>query len=169
MRVKEINYITGDLFEFVARSKDGCIMIAHCCNDLGAWGAGFVVPLGARFPKARERYINWSLGKDTKTKIPFSLGNTQIVEVAPYTYVANMVAQHGVIGPSNPHPLSYEALERCIKNVGRSAEMVCSHLHCPKFGSKLAGGDWNKIEPLIEKYWITQGLRVTIYSLETQF
>lgn len=166
VRVKQIDYVVGDLFESIVNGKDGCVMIAHVCNDLGAWGAGFVVPLGRQFPVAEQRYRAWSKNRDPFTKVPFALGQSQVIEVAPYMFVANMVAQKGLIAPDNPHPLDYAALDSCMKKVADSAKMICSHLHCPKFGAGLAGGDWSKIEPLICKNWIGNGLRVTIYSLE---
>lgn len=31
-------------------------VIAHCVNTLGAWGAGFVVPLSKRYPQTKEYY-----------------------------------------------------------------------------------------------------------------
>ena len=68
----KIHYIIGDAtlpIETEAENR----LIVHCCNTLGAWGAGFVVPLGERYPSAKEEYKKfisqslhpkgWSLSK----------------------------------------------------------------------------------------------------------
>ena len=48
--MKTIKYLLGD-----ATSPDLSTrpLIAHICNDIGAWGKGFVVPLGQKYPKAK--------------------------------------------------------------------------------------------------------------------
>jgi len=39
----------------------------------------------------------------------------------------------------------------------------CS-VHGPRFGSALAGGDWKRIEEMIEKQLVAKGIPVTIYD-----
>jgi hypothetical protein len=46
-----ITYIVGDATDPQGQGKK---MIVHVCNDIGAWGLGFVVPLGTKFPKAKD-------------------------------------------------------------------------------------------------------------------
>jgi hypothetical protein len=36
----------------------------------------------------------------------------------------------------------------------------------PRIGRGLAGGEWSKIEPLIEKYLVGAGVAVTEYDFE---
>ena len=52
-----LSYVEGDLFDFL--NADHHVMIAHVCNDKGAWGSGFVVPLAKKYPTTRQEYINW--------------------------------------------------------------------------------------------------------------
>jgi hypothetical protein len=41
----QIQYIAGDA---TAPIGDGNKIIAHVCNDIGAWGAGFVLAISKR-------------------------------------------------------------------------------------------------------------------------
>jgi hypothetical protein len=38
-------------------------------------------------------------------------------------------------------------------------------IHCPLFGSKLAGGDWLFVETLIEDCWLRVGIPVFVHYL----
>lgn len=62
----KIHYIIGDAtlpIETEAENR----LIVHCCNTLGAWGAGFVVPLGRRYPLAKEGYKKFIEGNKGKS------------------------------------------------------------------------------------------------------
>jgi hypothetical protein len=48
-----LNYVIGDATE---PQGAGPKVLAHCCNDLGRWGAGFVVALGRRWPITKKAY-----------------------------------------------------------------------------------------------------------------
>jgi hypothetical protein len=161
----KINYITGDLFSFIPEDKP--IVVAHIVNDVGAFGGGFVVPLGKRFPAVKSQYLHWHRGTDaTMAGVPLMLGHNQVVYVDERITVCNMVAQHGLISPSNPHPIDYSALRSCMEVVADVANIEQAEIHAPKFGSLRSGGDWSVIEKLIEEIWIEAGISVTIYSLE---
>lgn len=150
-----ITYIEGDLFAAIKNSQDS-IIIPHVCNDVGAWGAGFVVPLGRQFPSSRDEYLKWHRGKD------FRLGEIQTVQIDNIC-VVNMVAQHSVGGP---RPLRYPALGKCIESVRDFIKSsFIGAIHAPMFGAGLAGGDWNFIEQMILDGWVNQGIPTTIYYL----
>ncbi|WP_230679619.1 hypothetical protein, partial [Streptococcus pneumoniae] len=60
------------------------IVIPHVCNDIGAWGKGFVVGLGVTYPITKESYLAWHRGEIlSHTHYPggykFKLGCTQFV------------------------------------------------------------------------------------------
>jgi len=153
-----ITYIKGDA---MVPQAAGPKLIVHICNDIGKWGKGFVLAVSKRWPHARQLYLDWYNGKrvdnPTKGKIVLTtgdceLGRVQLVEAIPYdTFVVNMVAQKGVGTGSKGPPIRYDALERCLE----ATEMLAGWLHCtvhmPRIGTGLAGGKWEKIEPLIEK------------------
>ena len=166
-----IQYKNGDLFEYISdKHLDPSvnIIIPHITNDIGAWGSGFVVPLGKQYPKAQDSYIKSYVDHDN-ANIPM-LGNCQIVDCGCNTYVANMCAQTGILGHStgdrnmvNMKPIRYAALVDCMRNVASFADANSCQIHCPKFGSDRAGGNWYFIEELIQEIW--EQFSVTVYIL----
>lgn len=153
-KAQQLKYIEGDMFS-VLESNPNKIIIPHICNSHGAWGAGFVVPLGRHFPKAKESYLAWAKERT------FVLGSTQIVQVSENVHVANMVAQ--VLGGARP--LFYNHLAKCLDDVAKFVLENSGEIHAPMFGSGLAGGNWNIVEELICDSWLRYGLSATIYYL----
>lgn len=153
-----IIYRQGDLFKFLNGSQN-TIYIPHVCNDCGKWGSGFVVPLGKIFPDAKESYLKWS------KKQTFGLGKTRFVTVqdVPKIVVANMVAQ--TLG--GKRPLFYNHLVECMETVAVQVLAEANvEIFAPKFGSCLAGGNWDFIAELIRDIWIYRGIQTTIFSIE---
>ena len=50
-----IKYVIGDATQ-PELIQNKINMICHCCNTIGAWGAGFVVSLGNKYPIAKLKY-----------------------------------------------------------------------------------------------------------------
>lgn len=152
-----IKYVTGDLFDHVKNNPKNDYIIPHVCNNEGGWGAGFVIPLAKYFPKAQKNY---------KRLKYLDLGKCQFVENNvnyPNVVVANMIAQ--TLG-NEPVRLKYYALSNAMQKVAKySLEYNTFDIICPKFGSALAGGDWNIIETLINEIWIDVGIDVTVFEL----
>jgi O-acetyl-ADP-ribose deacetylase (regulator of RNase III) len=156
-----IHYLKGDATQPVGK---GVKIIAHICNDIGAWGAGFVLALSKRWlqPELSYRRIRQA---DRK------LGVVQLVNVGGdpdgnTIYVANMIAQHNVrpeIVDGNPvPPIRYDALAECLRKVNNEAIRLDASIHAPKFGAGLGGGDWDIIEKIIKE---TITVNITIYYL----
>ncbi len=157
-----INYVKGDATK---PQGDGPKFIIHCCNNIGAWGAGFVMAISRRWPEPQRAY--YALGK---TCNGYSLGNTQMVKVEDGLWVVNMIGQSG-IGRHNGPPIRYKAIRNALKSVAAAAldpEYRGAHesvtIHAPRFGAGLAGGDWSLIEKLIEEELVAHGLSVTVYD-----
>lgn len=140
------------------------VMIPHICNDMGAWGAGFVVALSNRWPKPEQQYRDWFEKKVTKKGTPFELGQVGFVLAEPTICVANMIAQHNTGFADNRAPIRYAALASCMIHVLHAAEKMKAEIHAPKFGAGLAGGDWKTIEALIFEVWVDSDLDVVIYE-----
>ena len=160
MNLGTLTHRKGDLFAALSQNDSWTpIVVSHIVNNARQWGAGFVIPLGQFYPKAKEKYLSWS-----KT-FGLRLGRTQIVNVSnSLVYVANMVAQDNTsVGPDFGRPLRYLALIECMKSVAKFS--VGYQIWCPKFGSGIAGGDWNFIEELIKEIWIAKGINVTVFTL----
>lgn len=167
-----ISNIKGDLFYNVKNVK-GNIIIPHVCNNIGAWGSGFVVPLGKKYPDARTAYLNWYKGEGWYGSGDFVLGNVQIIQVDNNVFVANMLAQDGITSGSTgdrsrvvDRPLRYDALFQCMDSVAEFAKSIDPQavIHCPKFGSGLAGGYWGFILNMIEDIWDKRGLDTVVYT-----
>lgn len=152
----EIVYSTGDATLPLGTGR--CI-IAHICNDIGAWGRGFVVPLGRRFPEAQAQYRAWH---HRKTDPPFALGQVQFVAVRADVWVANMIGQHGIYTQGDTPPIRYDALRECLGRVRAFALAEKAAVQMPRFGCGLAGGDWEIVSQIIEEELVQHGLTVTV-------
>lgn len=146
-----ITYTTGDATRPVG---DGLKIIAHICNDVGAWGAGFVLALSKLWPEPERAFRRSS---------PMRLGTHMLVEAEPDISVANMCAQRGIRTYRGTPPIRYEALELCLEEVGETAHHWKASLHMPRIGTGLAGGDWSIIEPIILRTCVD--VPVTVYDL----
>jgi O-acetyl-ADP-ribose deacetylase (regulator of RNase III) len=156
--MSEIIYVRGDA---TAPRGKGVKLIVHVCNDLGGWGKGFVLALSRRWPGPEAAYRRWHrerAGND------FALGATQFVQVGPYLWVANMVGQRGMRTGSKGPPVRYEAIDAALGAVAGKAGELGASVHMPRIGCGLAGGRWNRIEPLIERRLISAGIPVTVYD-----
>lgn len=186
-----IAYVEGNLFDIVPDKMHigdaETIYIPHVCNNAGLWGAGFVVPLAQKWPTTREQYLkaakdgrvaytddtlsHKNLPEGLVTELPgykpFDLGITQFVEVVEgRVIVCNMIAQDPP--GSSACPLQYDSLEECMAQVAESVladganfPVICA----PMFGAGLAGGKWEEIEKLIQMYWCTPGIPVSIFYI----
>jgi O-acetyl-ADP-ribose deacetylase (regulator of RNase III) len=154
-----IQYVKGDA---TAPSAAGPKLIAHVCNDRGGWGKGFVIALSRRWPEPEAAYRKWHRARGDND---FDLGAVQFVQVEPELWVANMVAQRGMAAQAGIPPIHYEAVEECLGRVAEKARELGASVHMPRIGCGLAGGKWEKIEPLLVKTLCEQGIPVTVYDL----
>jgi O-acetyl-ADP-ribose deacetylase (regulator of RNase III) len=139
----------------------GAKVIAHICNDLGGWGKGFVVAISRRWPQPERDYRDWHrhrAGND------FGLGAVRLVQVAPDIWVANMIGQHGMKTGSKGPPIRYEAVETCLTTLAEEALRRRASVHMPRIGCGLAGGTWDRIEPIITRRLSARDVAVTIYD-----
>jgi O-acetyl-ADP-ribose deacetylase (regulator of RNase III) len=153
-----IRYRAGDA---TAPSAEGNKIIAHICNDQGAWGRGFVLALSHRWRQPAAAFKTWF-----REKSGFELGEVQFVQVEPDVWVANMVAQHGLRAQNGVPPIRYEAVRACLEKVADKAKELGATVHMPRIGCGLAGGEWSRIEPIIVAALCRQGIEVTIYDLD---
>ena len=163
-----IRNVQSDIFEPIkslahAQNSGSTVVVPHVCNNIGLFGAGFAAAISKNFPIVSTNFE--LLGKKTK------LGYVQYVSVFKDSFYgheiifANMIAQNGTINRSNPRPLNYEALFKCmldVRNFIHQSDKEKIEIHCPKFGSGLAGGNWIFINDLIRDIW--KGISVTVYG-----
>ena len=136
-------------------------IIAHICNDAGGWGAGFVLAISKRWPQAEADYRAWYRDRAAND---FALGAIRLVRVSEDVSVANMIGQHGIRRAGSVPPIRYEAVEQCLRALAEQALPVHASVHMPRIGCGLAGGSWERIEPLVRRALVDPGIYVTVYD-----
>jgi len=154
-----IEYIIGDATNPVGA---GAKIIVHVCNDIGAWGRGFVVAISRRWPEPERRYRAWHRGEETQ---PFALGEVQFVQVASDIWVANLIGQRDLRTISGVPPVRYDAIRQGLKQVALEARRLGASVHMPRIGCGLAGGDWKDVGKIVEEELADSGVPVTVYDL----
>lgn len=160
-----IIYLVGDATD---PQVEGTKIIAHVCNDIGGWGRGFVLSLSQRWPASEKSYRSWYQMNGVMGRpelVPFRLGRMKLVRVANDVFVANMIAQHGIMPEGDVPPIRYNALEDCLAELRLHAKDLKASIHMPRIGCGLAGGKWSEIEPIINKTLDDVG--VYVYDFQT--
>lgn len=157
--MNNIQYIKGDATH---PTGNGNKIIVHICNDIGGWGKGFVMALSKRWKAPEQEYRNWYASQDG-----FELGAVQFVQVEKELWIANVIGQHKIRKDEQGNlPIRYKAIQDGLKKVNQKAKELNASVHMPRIGCGLAGGTWDKIEPLITKELITHQIRTTVYDFE---
>lgn len=157
--MKKIIYTVGDATKPQGAGKK---IIAHICNDIGAWGRGFVLAVSKLSPAPESAFREWYRERGHND---FALGAVQFVTVSPELKVANMIGQHGIRALHGVPPIRYDALETALKTVGEKALTENASVHLPRIGCGLAGGKWSEIEPIIERQICAFDVPVFVYDL----
>ena len=117
--MNEITYVTGDA---TTPAGDGLKIIVHVCNDIGAWGSGFVMALSAKWDKPEEAYR--AMSEEDR-----HLGNVHLVGVEDDIIVANLIGQHNVGHLSTGYdgkekhypPIRYSAIAEGLRVLNNAA------------------------------------------------
>ena len=162
-----IEYVIGDATDPIG---DGPKILAHVCNDVGAWGAGFSGAISRRWRRPEQEYRDWYVAsmRHPGSVLAFGLGNTWFTPTGEGIWVASMVAQHGTRGRDNPTPIRYDALADCLATVAEFAfdgGFLVASVHLPRIGCGLAGGTWDRVEPIIAEELCGRGVAVIVYDL----
>jgi len=149
-----LHYLIGDATKPVREPA----IIAHVCNDVGAFSQGFVQALNILYPVVKKRYQS--------LKGQYTLGLTQIIKLSNGVHIANMIAQKGLgRDKDGKPPIRYEALNSSLAKVNEYAQNYGLTLHMPRIGSVRSGGDWDKIEAIIKD---TMRVDTYVYTLESE-
>ena len=156
-----LKYVTGDLFSHPI-DPNKKTYICHIVNDLGAWGSGFVIPLGKKYPKSMEQYLNHYNN--------YKLGDCQVVNVnkEPETSIVNMFAQKGISNYKNKQyykPFQYGYFASCLLYLTQITH-TDDNILMPLVGAGLGGGNWDIIEEIIDN--LLGNYDVTIFQLPGQ-
>ncbi|AUG75470.1 Appr-1-p processing protein [Kitasatospora sp. MMS16-BH015] len=154
-----IRYVRGDATSPQAK---GAKVTAHIRNDLGGWGKDFVLALSRRWPEPETAYRRWHR---ERAQNDFALDALQLVQVSPDTWVANLVGQRGIrTRRSAGAPVRYEAIDRGLQTLAEHALVLGASVHMPRIGCGLAGGRWDRIEPLVAARLTARHVPVTVYD-----
>ena len=163
---KSYHLSNDDLFERILKRLSSeklgsSVIVPHVCNNIDVFSGGFAAAVSNHYPIVKENYH--LLGK---TFLRNNFGHTQLIEVsvknkyAHKLFFANMMAQNGLPDKNHRRCLNYAALVRSmglvstfIKNYRSQSDGPKIEVHAPKFGSGIAGGNWNFISDLIEDLW----------------
>jgi len=153
-----INYVKGDATQPLG---EGNKIIVHVCNDIGGWGKGFVVAISKRWPQPEREFRKWYQSKEN-----FSLGEVIFVQVEESIWVANMIGQRDKKPDKegNP-PVRYDAIAKALSKVATYAADIKASVHMPRIGCGLAGGTWDKMEPIIIRELAMKEIAVSVYDL----
>jgi O-acetyl-ADP-ribose deacetylase (regulator of RNase III) len=185
----KLDYVVGNIFTGLPVTPSTKV-IFHVCNDIGGWGSGFVVPLSKKWPETERSYRKWHNNTFEPFTEPFKIGEIQLVPVQGFQqcanadegpiYVCNAIGQRSTISDPDCYvdpgqcyvrggkrPLDYAKLATAMSKLGDALSRCDTYceIHCPLFGSGLAGGNWDIIEKLIIDAWTRQGIPVTVYQL----
>lgn len=182
-----IKYRLGDATNPIFDSGDA--LIVHSCNDISVWGAGFVLPLGSKWPKTKKEYMAWFNRGYTSVLVPlnstvdyervkdrnganyvnFSQGKVQFVQVESNTWVCNLIGQSG-IGPFEGYrPCRYESIkEGCLRIRQQLGKFNNPSIHTVRMASGLGGGEFRHILTIFDQVFGNTDIDVTIYDIVDQ-
>lgn len=146
----KIHYHVGSALEPVEKPA----IIAHICNDIGGWGSGFVIAINNKWTAPMAAYIS---------KSHFTLGQVDIIPVEDGICVANIIGQHGLIGPKNTSPVRYDAITTGLRFIANICRHSHTSLHIPRIGCARGGGTWDRIVQCLRES--CQGIDVHVYDL----
>jgi len=153
----EIKYIKGDA---TAPEQEGNKIIVHICNDMGGWGKGFVVAISNRWKAPEKQFREWFQSKDQ-----FELGEVRFVRVENDLWIANVIGQHKIYKDEHGNPpVRYDAISQGLAKTAEFAQEIGASVHMPRIGCGLAGGTWDRIEPIIETTLSSKNIEVTVYD-----
>lgn len=176
--------------------QDKNVLLTHCCNDVGAWGAGVVLAISKQWPNPEKAYRKWYQQTEFDygceafkwekfnfylrdffgdNPIPFVLGQIQPTPVKQINgefrhYVVNLIGQRSCGDFKGIPPIRYEAIREGFVRLDEFADFVAkqsgkeTEIHMPMIGAGLAGGKWEVIEGLINKYLSQQ--KVFVHRLD---
>lgn len=132
-----IKIIKGNL---VVAAKQGQFdIIMHGCNCFCNMGAGIAKEIKKQFPRA------YAVDCETKRGDGNKLGT---ISVAHY-YNVDVVNAYTQFTFGRGLQLDYKALRECLKTIKQ--EYSGKRIGMPKIGCGLAGGNWDKIQEMIEE------------------
>lgn len=154
-----IRYKTGDLMKF---TEDA---FGHGCNCFKTMGAGVALAVKKTYPEVYKADLDFPFPpKERLGKYSFALLKKS--RIHPFVQTGYNIYSQYSFGAGLQ--LDYNALEKALTDICTlmsDIEHQEKTLALPRIGAGLAGGDWARIEQIIEKVSSSSGIDITIYSL----
>lgn len=131
--------VKGDLIRLAKQGKFD--VIVHGCNCFNQMGAGIAAQISKEFPLAYE------IDKKTQRGDRGKLGKYSSAKLDSGLTVVNAYTQYDY-GSKGQH-VDYEAMREVFKRIKQ--DFSGQRIGYPKIGAGLAGGDWEKIERIINE------------------
>lgn len=145
--------LQGDVFTVVQAfaGKPCAVGVLHVCNNVGAWGKGFVLAVNQLSPLPKQKYVeDHRAGK-------LALGSWRIVPTHDVFHVVNIVAQKGLPSKDNPVPFSQKHFDEAISEIAGNAQRFSEANNtpfvfvAPTLGAGLARGNWGTIKSTLSQ------------------
>jgi O-acetyl-ADP-ribose deacetylase (regulator of RNase III) len=130
--------IKGDLIQLAKQGEFD--VIAHGCNCFCTMGSGIAKSIRLHFPQAYKADMQTKKGDAEKLGTCSYAETEELVIINAYTqfnYGRGRVF------------VDYKAVRNCMKWIAKNYPK--SKIGLPKIGAGLAGGDWDKIQEIIEE------------------
>lgn len=142
MNTPQKNIVEGDLIALALKGKFD--VIVHGCNCFCTMGAGIAYTIQKQFPEAYAADL--MTNKGDRNKLGY-FSSTTISEDERDITIVNGYTQFHHSGP--PPLVDYDAVSSLFRRIKK--EFSGKRIAYPKIGAGLAGGDWEKIEQIIDK------------------
>jgi O-acetyl-ADP-ribose deacetylase (regulator of RNase III) len=136
-----LNHAKGNL---ITMAKNGDFdVIVHGCNCFNVMGAGIAAQIAVEFPDARVA------DDETIKGDPGKLGSYTL-GISDTVLVLNAYTQYGTASHADMDVFEYTSFERVLSKIVN--RFGGCRIGLPLIGMGLAGGDKNRIMPLIEAF-----------------
>lgn len=135
--LKKLQRVEGDVTSPIDVPGRNTKIVAHSCNNVGAFGSGVAGAIAKKWPHVRDAYL--TMFDDGRKPIG---GAVQYVVAEKNIIVANIIGQNGLITwESNPQPVRFDWIEDAIhESIMHVAMIMKASIHVPMMGCGLGGG-----------------------------
>lgn len=154
----KLKRLRGDLVQMADQGQFDCIV--HGCNCFSTMGAGIARQIAQKWPQAAEADRAYPgdnqnrLGGYSAVQVYNALGQPLII--------VNAYTQYGV-GSHGRDVFEYDAFEQVLEQLRRDINPRCK-VGFPYIGMGLAGGDPDRIIPMIEQFAETHDATLVSYT-----
>lgn len=142
-----MKYVNGNLLKMFKNSEFQ--VVVHGCNIFHTFGSGIAAQIKKEYPEAYDSDLCTEYG-DTDKLGMFSLAH--YLDITDKVHIIVNLYTQGSFGKTGVH-VDYEAIERGFKAIKVAYGNM--KIGIPQIGAGLGGGDWNRIETIIDSIGFT--------------